>query len=165
MTFLQTTEWNVPQIPLNWRLIQVSLSNCENEQTVPCFLLFKASRFQLTRETEGHVITLPMEQVFMIRDEKCGRNVVDLKICLFTSTQSGSTALGHLSWMAMPCEKSMTSSSVPWMTSTGDVTFDTLSMEGKASKHQVRCVLGKATLIPDISGECKITAPTSYLSN
>ena len=118
-----------------------------------------------------------------------------------TSTHKGSTAFGHLSWMARPWEKSITSSSVPWITSTGDVTFETLSMLsgkkangysrsidsiqlfmgrqrshhytfldimfttylGKASKHQVRCVLGKATRIPDIKGECNITAPTSYL--
>lgn len=45
-----------------------------------------------------------------------------------TSTHKGSTALGHLSWIARPWEKSITSSSVPWITSTGDVTFETLSM-------------------------------------
>lgn len=34
---------------------------------------------------------------------------------------------------------------------------------GKTSKNQVLLVLGKATLKPDIRGECNITAPTSYL--
>lgn len=31
---------------------------------------------------------------------------------------------------------------------------------GKTSKNHVRLVFGNATLMPDISGECKITAPT-----
>lgn len=44
------------------------------------------------------------------------------------STHSGSTALGQRSNRARPCEKSITSSSVPWMISTGDVIFDTFSM-------------------------------------
>jgi len=47
-----------------------------------------------------------------------------------TSTHKGSTAFWHLSWIAIPWEKSITSSSVPWMTSTGDVTLDTLSILG-----------------------------------
>jgi hypothetical protein len=39
--------------------------------------------------------------------------------------------------MARPWEKSITSSSVPWITSTGDVTFETLSMlPGKQQKIQ-----------------------------
>lgn len=32
---------------------------------------------------------------------------------------------------------------------------------GNASKNQVRFVLRKTTLNPDIRGECRITAPTS----
>lgn len=67
--------------------------------------------------------------------------------------------------MVRPCEKSITSSSVPWITRTGDVTFGTLSILGNASKNHVRLVAGKATRMPDISGECRITAPTSYLSH
>lgn len=48
------------------------------------------------------------------------------------STHRGSTARGQRSYMARPWEKSMTSSSVPWITSTGDATLDTLSMlEGR----------------------------------
>lgn len=58
----------------------------------------------------------------------------------------------------------MTSSSVPWITSTGDVTFGTLSILGNASKNHVLRVAGNATRIPDINGECNITAPTSYLN-
>ena len=45
-----------------------------------------------------------------------------------TSTQRGSTALGHFSYIASPCEKSITSSSVPCITRTGDEIFGTLSM-------------------------------------
>lgn len=45
-----------------------------------------------------------------------------------TSTHKGSTAFEHFSWMLRPCEKSITSSSVPWITNTGEVIFDTLSM-------------------------------------
>ena len=44
------------------------------------------------------------------------------------STHSGSTARGQRSYMARPWEKSITSSSVPCMTRTGDVIFDTLSI-------------------------------------
>lgn len=32
---------------------------------------------------------------------------------------------------------------------------------GKASKNQVLFVLGNATLIPDMRGECRTTPPTS----
>jgi hypothetical protein len=34
---------------------------------------------------------------------------------------------------------------------------------GKASQHHVRLVSGNATRIPEVNGECKITAAHSYL--
>jgi len=51
-----------------------------------------------------------------------------MSLCPAPSTHSGSTARGQRSYMARPWEKSMTSSSVPWITSTGDATLDILSM-------------------------------------
>lgn len=84
-----------------------------------------------------------------------------MSLCPAPSTHSGSTAFEHFSWMLSPCEKSITSSSVPWITNTGDVIFDTLSMLGNTSKNHVRLVLGKATRIPLIRAECSTTAPTS----
>lgn len=49
-------------------------------------------------------------------------------LCPAPSTHRGSTAFGQRSNRAKPCEKSITSSSVPWMMSTGEVIFDTFSM-------------------------------------
>lgn len=46
------------------------------------------------------------------------------------------------------------------MTKVGHRTRGTLSIEGNASQHHVCCVPGKATRIPDISGECNINAAT-----
>ncbi|KAF3834920.1 hypothetical protein F7725_027478 [Dissostichus mawsoni] len=43
-----------------------------------------------------------------------------MSLCPAPSTHRGSTALGQRSNKARPWEKSMTSSSVPWMMSTGD---------------------------------------------
>lgn len=51
-----------------------------------------------------------------------------MSLCPAPSTQRGSTALGQRSNRARPWEKSITSSSVPWMMSTGDVILDTFSM-------------------------------------
>ncbi|RNA34868.1 hypothetical protein BpHYR1_053684 [Brachionus plicatilis] len=53
--------------------------------------------------------------------------------------------------MAMPCDKSITSSSVPWITKTKLLILFTLSMLGNASQHHVLLVLN-ATLMPDIRG-------------
>lgn len=50
------------------------------------------------------------------------------KYIYLTSTQRGSTARGHFSYIASPCEKSITSSSVPCITRTGEEIFGTLSM-------------------------------------
>lgn len=63
--------------------------------------------------------------------------------------------------MDTPCEKSITSSSVPWITKVGHFTRGTFSIDGNASQHQVVVVPGKATRIPDMSGECRIRAATS----
>lgn len=51
-----------------------------------------------------------------------------MSLCPAPSTQRGSTALGQRSNKARPWEKSITSSSVPWMMSTGEVILDTFSM-------------------------------------
>lgn len=51
-----------------------------------------------------------------------------MSLCPAPSTQRGSTALGQRSNRARPWEKSITSSSVPWMMSTGDGILDTFSM-------------------------------------
>lgn len=51
-----------------------------------------------------------------------------MSLCPAPSTQRGSTALGQRSNRARPWEKSITSSSVPWIMSTGDVILDTFSM-------------------------------------
>ena len=56
------------------------------------------------------------------------RIIPKFPINYLTSTQRGSTALGHFSYIASPCEKSITSSSVPCITRTGDEIFGTLSM-------------------------------------
>ena len=59
-----------------------------------------------------------------------------MSLCPAPSTQRGSTARGHRSYMARPWEKSITSSSVPWITNTGEVTLDILSMLGDGKeKH------------------------------
>lgn len=159
-------------------------------------LLFRLSVSQLASSTETNCFNLSKYWLYSSTSlwpapyktkERNQYTSLSNKFKRITSTHKGSTALGHLSWMAMPWEKSITSSSVPWMTRTGDVTLETLSILypihyrishgwrptnhsddfqkylGKASKHQVRCVLGKATRIPDMRGECRMTAPTSYL--
>lgn len=58
------------------------------------------------------------------------------------STHSGSTALGQRSKRARPWEKSITSSSVPWMISTGDGILDTFSMleETEKVRQRRRCL-------------------------
>lgn len=58
-----------------------------------------------------------------------------MSLCPAPSTQRGSTALGQRSNRARPWEKSITSSSVPWMMSTGDVILDTFSMLGGEKKE------------------------------
>lgn len=60
-----------------------------------------------------------------------------MSLCPAPSTQRGSTALGQRSNRVRPWEKSITSSSVPWMMSTGDVILETFSMlkEGKTKKE------------------------------
>lgn len=58
-----------------------------------------------------------------------------MSLCPAPSTQRGSTARGHRSYMARPWEKSITSSSVPWMTSTGEVTLEILSMLGEGKER------------------------------
>ncbi len=49
-------------------------------------------------------------------------------LCPAPSTHNGSTVRGHRSWMARPWEKSITSSSVPWITRTGELILGTLSI-------------------------------------
>lgn len=63
-----------------------------------------------------------------------------MSLCPAPSTQRGSTALGQRSNRARPWEKSITSSSVPWMMSTGDVILDTFSMlkRGKGKKSDLK---------------------------
>lgn len=56
----------------------------------------------------------------------CGN--ISMSLWPAPSTHNGSTALGHRWWIIWPCEKSMTSSSVPWITKTTEVIFSTLSM-------------------------------------
>ncbi len=62
-----------------------------------------------------------------------------MSLCPAPSTHSGSTALGQRSYRARPWEKSITSSSVPWMINTGDVILDTFSMlkQGHTNEHSV----------------------------
>lgn len=59
-----------------------------------------------------------------------------MSLCPAPSTQRGSTARGHRSYIARPWEKSITSSSVPWITNTGEVTLDILSMLGDRKGKQ-----------------------------
>lgn len=63
-----------------------------------------------------------------------------MSLCPAPSTQSGSTARGHRSYIARPWEKSITSSSVPWITSTGEVTLDILSMLGREKENVAQSV-------------------------
>lgn len=56
-------------------------------------------------------------------------------LCPAPSTHRGSTGLWQRSNNARPWEKSMTSSSVPWIINTGEVILEILSIFGNASKQ------------------------------
>lgn len=58
-------------------------------------------------------------------------------LCPAPSTQSGSTGRWQRSYKASPWEKSITSSSVPWITSTGEVTLEILSMLKKKKQKTI----------------------------
>lgn len=57
-------------------------------------------------------------------------------LCPAPSTHSGSTGRWQRSYRASPWEKSITSSSVPWITSTGEVTLEILSMLREKKKNR-----------------------------